>query len=177
MTTIRLTPTSYIVLGFVRFSGTATPYDLKQAVAISVGHFWSLPHSQLYAEPGRLADAGYLRQDQERGGRRRKRYKLTRKGEQALDAWLADAATEPYEIRDPALLKLFFGADPAELARKQLETHERQLHEFEQMRDAAVAAGDERSGPLLALEAGIEHARSSIRYWKRIVRGDTQSRG
>jgi DNA-binding PadR family transcriptional regulator len=169
MTTERLTPTSYIVLGLVRFSGSATPYELKQAVAASVGHFWSLPHSQLYAEPGRLAEEGYLSEDREQGGRRRKRYALTPKGERALDEWLARSGGETYELRDPALLKLFFGGDPHELARVQLETHERQLAEYERMHDAAK--GFEPGGPLLALEAGIEHARASIRYWKRILRG------
>ena len=54
-TDIRLTPTSYIVLGFLSLLGEATPYDLKRMVSVSVGHFWSFPHSQLYAEPDRLA--------------------------------------------------------------------------------------------------------------------------
>jgi DNA-binding PadR family transcriptional regulator len=167
MTTIRLSPTSYIVLGFVRFSGAATPYELKQAVAISVGHFWSLPHSQLYAEPGRLAEAGYLREDQEEGGRRRKRYQLTPKGEKALEDWLARPATETYELRDPALLKLFFGGDPKDLARAQVEAYERKLAEYQQIR---AAGGEAPEGPRLAVEAGIEHARASIRYWKRMLR-------
>ena len=41
--------------------GTATPYDLKRAAAAGVGHFWSLPHTQLYSEPARLAEAGLPR--------------------------------------------------------------------------------------------------------------------
>src|SRR6201999_4095958 len=54
---IRLTPTSYIVLGLIDAAGEATPYDLKQTVGLSLGNFWSLPHAQLYAEPERLAGA------------------------------------------------------------------------------------------------------------------------
>ena len=50
-----LTPTSYIVLGLLAAAGASTPYALKQGVAGSIGHFWSVPHSQLYAEPERLA--------------------------------------------------------------------------------------------------------------------------
>ena len=61
---IELTPTSYIVLGLLSLSGEATPYDLKQMVTATVGHFWSLPHSQLYAEPTRLARAGYVTENQ-----------------------------------------------------------------------------------------------------------------
>jgi PadR family transcriptional regulator, regulatory protein AphA len=60
MQELRLTPISYIVLGFVAWSGEATPYRLKQLVARSVGNFWTLQHAQLYTEPERLAAAGYL---------------------------------------------------------------------------------------------------------------------
>ena len=108
---IELTPTSHIVLGLLSMSGQATPYDLKQMASRTVGEFWTLPHSQLYAEPARLARAGYLTEQQESHGRRRKLYGLTDRGQQALDDWLGTFAPEPYMLRDPALLKLFFGAD------------------------------------------------------------------
>ena len=38
---------------------------------------------------------------------------------------------ELYMLRDLALLKLFFGADPRELAEVQLETHRQRLTEYE----------------------------------------------
>ena len=59
-------------------------------VADSVGHFWSFPHSQLYAEPARLAEAGLLTVEQEDGGRRRRRYSIAADGQEALQAWLAE---------------------------------------------------------------------------------------
>src|SRR4051794_31960428 len=71
-TVIRLTPTSYVVLGLVRELGEATPYALKQAAALSVGNFWSLQHAQLYSEPERLAKAGLLDEELETTGPRRK---------------------------------------------------------------------------------------------------------
>ncbi len=55
-----LTPTAAIVLGLVERAGAATPYELKQALDETVGNVWSLPHSQVYAEPERLARAGLL---------------------------------------------------------------------------------------------------------------------
>ena len=63
---IRLTPTSYIVLGLLEAAGEATPYDLKQMVAVSLGNFWTLQHAQLYTEPERL---GWLPQRAPRGAR------------------------------------------------------------------------------------------------------------
>src|ERR1700722_19527162 len=109
---IELTHPSHIVLGLLSMSGEATPYDLKQMVAATVGHFWSLPHSQLYAEPTRLAQAGYVTENQEDTGRRRKTYTLTDTGRDAFGTWLATLTPELYMLRDLALLKLFFGADP-----------------------------------------------------------------
>ena len=72
MKDIRLTPTSYIVLGLLNEADDVTPYDLKAMVAVGVGNLWSLQHTQLYAEPERLAAAGYLTETREEGGRRRK---------------------------------------------------------------------------------------------------------
>src|SRR3954470_22127223 len=94
LSSIRLTPTSYVVLGLVRELGEATPYALKQAVALSIGNFWSLQHAQLYSEPGRLAKAGLLTEEVETTGRRRRTYRLTPAGAQALDGWLAEPEAE-----------------------------------------------------------------------------------
>src|SRR5919107_3821883 len=120
---IRLTATSYIVLGLVSAAGRATPYELKGLHAAGVGYFWSLNHAQLYAEPDRLAGAGYLSVDQEEGGRRRKSYELTRAGRSALDGWLASPTSEFTDLRDPGLLQLFFGADPRAVAEVQQRVH------------------------------------------------------
>ena len=108
---IELTPTSHIVLGLLSISGEATPYDLKQMVSLSVGNFWSLPHSQLYAEPARLARAGYVTEQREQDGRRRKRYSLTDSGRQALREWADSSDTSPPQLRDEGMLKIFAGAD------------------------------------------------------------------
>ena len=69
---VRLGPVSYLVLGIVALRGPSTPYDLKRFVQLSIGHFWPFPHTQLYAEPARLADAGLLEEMREESGRRRR---------------------------------------------------------------------------------------------------------
>src|SRR6187401_581585 len=86
---LRLTTTSYVVLGMIALHGHCTPYSLKRAVGASVGLFWHFPHAQLYAEPDRLADLGLLARSVEDGGRRRKTYSLTGPGLDALRDWLA----------------------------------------------------------------------------------------
>ncbi len=163
---LRLTPTSYIVLGLIELSGEATPYELKQAVAWTLGNFWSLQHAQLYSEPQRLTSAGYLKESRERGGRRRRRYSLTAKGSRALEGWRRTPTDQLSELRDLGLLKLFFGADPAELAEVQLEAHRRKLAEYEALR--GFDQGEEPRGPWLTLESGIGHQREWIRFWERL---------
>jgi DNA-binding PadR family transcriptional regulator len=104
-------------------------------VAATVGHFWALPHSQLYDEPTRLARAGYLTENQQPDGRRRKLYTLTDRGRDALKDWLEVRTPELYELRDLALLKLFLGANARQLAEAQLETHKQRLLEYEALHD------------------------------------------
>jgi PadR family transcriptional regulator AphA len=162
---IELTPTSYIVLGLLSLlPAEATPYDLKRAAAVSVGQFWTLPHSQLYSEPARLARAGYLTETQEQTGRRRKLYSLTDPGRAALQSWLEILTPEPYVLRDPALLKLFFGADAHALASSQLATHRQKLTEYEAY--AAHDPGNGRRGPWQALDLGIRHERETVGFWE-----------
>jgi PadR family transcriptional regulator AphA len=167
MQELRLTPISFIVLGFVNWSGETTPYRLKQLVAASVGNFWTLQHAQLYSEPERLAKAGYLTEERERGGRRRKLYSITDKGREALEEWRSEPTDAIFELRAPALLKLFFGADPVELAGVQVEAHRRKLAEYEQIRD--TMPDDVPAGPRLALDAGIASERHQIEWWQAVM--------
>jgi DNA-binding PadR family transcriptional regulator len=167
VSTPRLTTTSYVVLGLVKSCQPATPYDLKQAAQISVFHFWAVPHTQIYTECQRLAELGLLSERQEESGRRRRVYRLTAAGQKALDAWLAEPPTGLYELRDPGLLKLFFGAAPTALAQPQLEAHRERLAAYE----ALMKSGDELAeGVRLALEAGIGHERDYLRFWSRMAK-------
>jgi len=165
---IQLTQTSYVVLGLVERAGEATPYDLKQIVTATVGAFFSIPHSQLYAEPERLAGAGYLRERREQTGRRRKHYTLTAKGRSALKDWLRTPTEELYELRDPGLLKLAFGGDAQTLATAQLSAHEDRLEELRRLARTLEMAGAPEEQRLVA-EAGIGHSREYIRFWKKLA--------
>ena len=170
MQEIRLTPTSYIVLGLLEMAGESTPYALKQLVAGSVGHFWTLQHAQLYTEPERLAAAGYVTETRERTGRRRKMYALTDRGRAALDEWRRDPATDRAELREPSLLKLFFGADSARMAAAQIPAHRAKLAEYEAIRDGMPDTVAE--GPRQALDMGIRYEREMVRFWEELAEGD-----
>ncbi len=90
MSTPALTETSYAVLGLVEQLEPATPYQLKRVAQVSLLHFWSIPHTQIYTECARLADARLLSERREETGRRRRMYRLTAAGRKVLDAWRTD---------------------------------------------------------------------------------------
>src|SRR5580693_9541292 len=127
---IRLTTTSYAVMGLLDMLGEATPYDLKQALEHSIENFWPVPHTTFYDEPARLAKAGYLSQRQERGGRKRKRYALTDTGREALRAWADSPGSPPSQYRDEGMLKVFAGADPREVFAGRSDWHRAKLAEL-----------------------------------------------
>jgi DNA-binding PadR family transcriptional regulator len=158
-----------MVLGFLRAAGPSTPYDLKQMHALSVGHFWSIPHSQLYAEPERLAKAALVSEEREEGGRRRRMFSITAAGEAALDAWLADPDSPAPELRDVSLIKVFFGADAPAVAERQVIAHEETLATYEELHTALSQAPDAPRGPISTVEAGIRHERAMVAYWRAML--------
>lgn len=165
MSSLQLTPVSYVVLGLVS-QGATTSYDMKQKAARSVGYFWNFPHSQLYAEPPRLVHLGLLAERQEEGGRRRRVYTLTPAGRRALDDWLREPTSEPAQIRDTGLLKLFFGDgmtpnEVAALARAQEQAHLAQLEVYEAIEHAVT-----NPHHAAVVRAGVLHERTFVEFWR-----------
>jgi PadR family transcriptional regulator AphA len=166
MSTERLTPTSYLVLGLLAREGPSTPYDLEQHVRATLGNFWSFPHTLLYSEPPRLAALALATETRETEGRRRRVFAITSAGETALGAWLDRPSAASTELRDLGLLQLFF-ADlaPADarlrLAEQQLATHQVKLAAYEQD---------------LRIERGLDGSRKgqrTVEHW----RGETLRMG
>jgi PadR family transcriptional regulator AphA len=169
---LRLTPTSYIVLGLLgqEGAGELTPYDLKALMAISVDNFWATPHAQVYREVQRLAHGGHLRERREETGRRRRFYAITERGRAALDDWRAEMPEGTAQLRDPGVLKLFFGGDPSAIAAQQIGRHEVKLAEYEVLRDRV---GDEMAvAQRRALEVGIAYERAMIEIWGAVRSAD-----
>jgi DNA-binding PadR family transcriptional regulator len=167
-----LTPTGYLVLGLVGHLGKATSYDLKKAVAGTIGGFWSVPHSQLYAEPARLVGLGYLAEQQETTGRRRRTYVLTDAGRAELDGWLAMPTEEGTELRDLALLKLYFGgqAGPGSVRRvaaHAVEIHRRRLAAYEAQVTNPPSQADLYQLAILALAARYEA--EAVAFWEAVA--------
>ena len=157
---IKLTGTSFAVLGLVRLLGEASPYDLKAALEASVANFWPVQHTTFYGEPTRLAEAGYLTGEQDQTGRRRKRYRITDRGVQALEQFVASTEFKAPQMRDEQMLKIFLGADPLPLLEARLAWHREKLAELEgylaAVRESAADAPAPEAGKLAS--EGVERS-------------------
>src|SRR5262249_55538338 len=116
----------------------------------------------------RLAEAGLLSEEREETGRRRRTYKLTAAGREALARWREEPGGDLYELRDVGTLKLFFGADPASLAAPQLAAHRGRPEEHEGFHEQVCGEGGPE-GWRLALEVGIGHEREWVRFWSALL--------
>ncbi len=179
--TSRLTPTSYLVLGLLAREGPSTPYDLKRHVAATIGHFWSFPHALLYKEPPRLVELGLLTEKREQDGRRRRLFTITDAGRGALRAWLGRPARQPTELRDLAVLQLFFAdLEPTTariaIAQEQLALHRAQLAGYEE--DERFEDGLDGPGAVsrsiehwrgVTLRMGLLYERAAVEFWAGVV--------
>jgi DNA-binding PadR family transcriptional regulator len=105
---VKLTPTSYLVLGMIRL-GVSSGYAIKKAADQSTQNFWPISLALVYPELARLEAGGLVsRRSDPRGERARSAYAITDAGEAALGAWLRSAKVAQVQIRDEAMLKLFF---------------------------------------------------------------------
>jgi DNA-binding PadR family transcriptional regulator len=180
MSTERLTPTSYLVLGLLAREGPSTPYALERHVGATLGNFWSFPHTLLYSEPPRLAALGLVTETRESEGRRRRMFAITSAGLEALEAWLKRPDSVPTELRDRGLLQLFFmdlASDDARLrlARAQLAIHQAKLAAYE-----GDARFERRMGPVAAglrtvehwrgatLPMGLLYERAAVAFWSSV---------
>ena len=181
MSTERLTPTSYLVLGLLAREGPSTPYDLERHVRATLGNFWSFPHTLLYTEPARLAAQGLATETRETGGRRRRVFTVTPAGLAALTNWIDRPSAARTELRDPGLLQLFF-ADLASadarlrVAEQQLAIHRAKLAAYEE--DARLerrAVGSGRGQRTVehwrgeTLRMGLLYERAAVEFWAGVV--------
>jgi PadR family transcriptional regulator AphA len=161
-----LSGTARVILGMLRIK-PMSGYEIKQAVDQSTRFFWAASYGQIYPELRRLSREELIEGEQAaRGARRRTVYTLTRKGEEALDAWLEEPP-EPPELRFEGLLKLFFlRPEEREIAARHLQTMRHQnsatLRRLREIEPAARALPE--GSPLLVLRSGIT-AFEAIEGW------------
>jgi DNA-binding PadR family transcriptional regulator len=112
------------VLGMVRL-GVSSGYSIKKLADHSTQNFWPISLGLIYPELKRLEDGGLLKcRSDPQGNRARSAYTITEAGERALETWLGSEKSMAVQIRDEAMLKLFFAdalsepSDKLELIRR-----------------------------------------------------------
>jgi PadR family transcriptional regulator, regulatory protein AphA len=165
---MNLSSTAYVILGMLG-RGPRTGYEIKAAVDHSTRFFWAASYGQIYPQLKQLAEAGLVKgQSDPRGGRKRTVYTLTAAGRKELRRWLQQPP-EAFELRDEALLKLFFsGAYPdaaaTALAAKRRH-HETKLEQLRAIEPLAREAAD--PFPYMVLRHGVELSEWTIEWCRR----------
>ncbi len=117
------------ILGYRPMTG----YELKQFFDSSVAHFWNAELSQIYPTLKSLEEGGFVDKHVEVQETRpnRKIYEITDAGKEEFLRWVR-APQAPADLRDPFLIKVFFGPEiPIEdvliLLRRQMEEQQKVL--------------------------------------------------
>jgi DNA-binding PadR family transcriptional regulator len=138
--------------------GKRTGYEIKQLVDVSTRFFWSASYGQIYPELKRLESEGLIEgEDASTNGRRRRAFRLTEKGDAALDGWLRSGRAPMLEMRDEGLLKLFFSdslttAEKLDLVRAMRARHDEVVGALHSIEDGAREKG---GGPYSVLRFGL----------------------
>ncbi|MDQ0954699.1 DNA-binding PadR family transcriptional regulator [Streptomyces phaeochromogenes] len=139
--------------------------ELTRRFDRSIGYFWSATHQQIYRELGKLEAEGHIRalptQQPARG--QKKRYEVLPAGRAELARWTA-ASHDPKPLRDTMLLRLraaaVVGTEGIEAdLRRHLDLHQRQLAEYEEIRERDFPPGKDAPQDRLqhlVLRAGID---------------------
>jgi DNA-binding PadR family transcriptional regulator len=145
-----------VVLGLLA-QRSLSGYDIKAIVDRSTRFFWAASYGQIYPELRRLEAEGLIEgEDSPTGGRRRRIYRLTPAGREALVDWLLGPAVT-IELRDESLLRLFFAdALPREQALMLLEGRRRGHEQYlETLRAIDARPGEDPPFVDLILRWGI----------------------
>jgi len=177
---VPLTSTAACVLGLLQMGpapgqpgflqGDAmTGGQVYAAAERSVGRFWNLTRSQVYAELPGLEEARLIRRAGKPGPRGAQPYRVTAAGRKAFAAWIDSFVAEgprDDQLRSPLLLAVFFGhfVDPERLRPLVAEyraRHERGLALADQM---LRALGKDRSLPGAALGRRAAYQRLMVEW-------------
>jgi DNA-binding PadR family transcriptional regulator len=134
-------------------------YQLAKAAARSISRFWPISKPQVYSELQRLEAEGLVvgtEVAQERLPDKRV-FRLTRAGERALDAWLADGQREASRFRIPFLVKTMVGHRLPRSRMREL------LGEYRRAAEAERRALNELD-ELLAGNPDAVYARATVRF-------------
>jgi DNA-binding PadR family transcriptional regulator len=182
MVSATLNPSDYVVLGMTGL-GARSGYEIKRTVERSIRFFWTISPAQVYPSLAKLERAGLLTgRNEPQGNRPRRVYAPTDDGARVLRDWLARSEPMPFELRDIAMVKLFFAdaLDPADahqlLAQVRSRSEDRAATLQAIRPDAEEAARAGNNHPLLTLEMGIAYHEAVVNVCRQFERASPKER-
>jgi len=172
----------HALLGILGY-GPMTGYEVKQFFDSSVQHFWNAELSQIYPTLKALEENAWVERHVEVQENRpnRKVYTITDAGREEFGRWLRQPQV-PADLRDPFLIKVFFGAampveDILVALRRQMEEHQMVVAFSETILRKRIREGVEqhrstRDGLFwtLTLELALAYRRAYIEWCERSMR-------
>ena len=160
-----LPTTGWAVLGLLSFGRELSGYELRKWADASVRFFYGSPAmSQIYRELRRLEARGYAasRPAPADEPRRKRLYRITPAGLDALAGWLREAPVEPPVLKHGVALRVWLGhlSDPGTLRRTVEEHRDLAARMVAEVAKARAVAEHE---PAWTYPAVIE--RWGERYW------------
>jgi PadR family transcriptional regulator AphA len=153
-----LSTSSYALLGLLAIS-EMSGYDLKAFADRSLRHFWAVSYGQIYPELRQLEQLGLVESEEAAvGGRRRTLYRITARGREELEEWLAEPVEVAMEVRDELLLRFFLSdegsaEDRERLLQAMVRRHEDMARKLAGHRPVLAGKGD--SARLQVLDFGV----------------------
>jgi len=127
----------HALLGLINYQ-PKTGYELKATFDQSIHFFWNATLPQIYRTLNQMEKKGWLTLsvEHQNGKPSRKVYQITKSGQEEFKHWLAEPP-EMAEIRNPILIKIFFGhhMNPSQFAaliRAWQEAHTSLMKKYEQ---------------------------------------------
>ncbi|HEY6779726.1 MAG TPA: PadR family transcriptional regulator [Thermoleophilaceae bacterium] len=159
---MELSATAYVILGMLRL-GAQSGYDIKRWVEVSTSVFWTISQAQIYPTLAQLEELQLVEGRSEPTGKRRRRvYEPTDAGLEALRQWLTNGEPLGFDVRDVAMLKLFFAgvledADGTELVRTIGRRSEAEIERLKRESEAPARESDAGGDPfpLITLRMGL----------------------
>jgi PadR family transcriptional regulator, regulatory protein AphA len=153
----------HALLGLINYH-PATGYDLKTAFDTSIHFFWNATLPQIYRTLKQMEADGWVTSTVEHqdGKPSKKIYSVTGAGRSEFKRWLAEPP-EAVELRNPMLVKIFFGN---RMSREQFRDQLRRWREFHA---GMLARLEKEVDPVIVHYAKLTGAPEDAYYWRLTV--------
>jgi len=149
----------HALLGLINYH-PATGYDLKTAFNTSIHFFWNATLPQIYRTLKQMEADGWVTStvEHQEGKPSRRIYAVTATGRSEFKRWLAEPP-ETAELRNPMLVKIFFGN---QMSREQFTQQLRRWLEFHQ---GMLARLEKEIAPVIGHYSKLTGAAEDAYYW------------